>query len=334
MRRIAVAAAVAVTLALGVAASAAKSVPQSGAEADVQQGIGADLLCKFLGSGTAATVAVKLRNRISPGLARSAILSAVVGATVVTCPHWAPKAAQATEKLVDWLFGSRTPPPSSDRDPPIVFAPQSAVRGDWNLGTGGAVGIATYWSAFDLGKGVDAYQFKVFRNGGWALVRLPNNTIPNMTISVDSGGTYQFAARARDFAGNWSSWVAGRVLKVVTYNDAAARYSDGWSHNGVSGAVDGDVTFTRLAGATATLSFNASVVTVVASQFPQSGAADFWIDGRYVGRRDLYSSTFIQRGVVFAWQWPTFGSHNLTIRNVAYSGRAELQLDAFVLLGK
>jgi hypothetical protein len=334
MRVNATAAIGAVALLLAVPASASSGAPSSLHVAHAQQDVSADLLCKLLGSATAAAVATKLRARISPR-SGSAILSAVAGLAVTFCPNWAPKATRATQKLIQWFFGSNKPPPAVDSEPPTMFAPQSAVRGDWFLATNGSVEIGAYWSALDLGSGVASYELAVSRNGSpWESVTLPNSSIPNMSIPAASGGTYQFEARARDVAGNWSSWRAGRVLKVVTYNDNAAKFSSrDWTASRLVGAVNGDVTFTKTAGATATLSFSASAISVVASMFPGAGAAEFWIDNHYVARIDLYSPTFKQRGVVAGWQWPTFGSHTLTLRNVQIGSRSELQLDAFVLLG-
>lgn len=314
-----------------VPAAASSAEPRELAAADSR--IDSDLLCTLLKSGTAATVAIKLRDWITGATKPRVILSAVAGLAVTTCPHWAPKASKTVEKLIDWSFGKKSAPPV-DRDAPVVFAPQSAVRGDWTVGTRGAVAIGSYWSALDFGTGVRAYELQVSRNGLWDPVPLRNNTIPNATISVESGGTYKFAVRARDAAGNWSGWVTGRELKVITFNDGSAGFSAGdWTHSAVNGAVGGDVTFTRNPGATATLTFSASAISVVATKLPQAGAANFWTDGNPATNVSLYSPTFAQRQIVFGWQWPSFGSHRLNLQNVRVGKRSELQLDAFVLLG-
>ena len=58
-----------------------------------------------------------------------------------------------------------------------------------------------------------------------------------------------------------------------------------------------------------------------------------FVDGTKVARVNTYSSTKLNGSVVWR-QTMTPGSHTIRIANRATAGRARIDIDAFVLLGK
>jgi hypothetical protein len=71
---------------------------------------------------------------------------------------------------------------------------------------------------------------------------------------------------------------------------------------------------------------------VIAPESPGRGRAEVWIDGVLAATIDTYRSTTTPRQVMFTRTFTTSGTHTIRMVVLGTSGRARVDLDAFLVL--
>jgi subtilisin family serine protease len=230
-------------------------------------------------------------------------------------------------------IGSTPPQPPVDRTPPTVTAPDQTIPvSGWSLGSAGATPLTLSWRGSDA-SGIAQFRVQASVNGGaFADVALPSATATSVTLNnLQPGSSYRFAVAAKDRAGNWSGWAYGPSFTVGLYQEGAASYSASWELLSWSEDLGGYQASTSAAGAYLTFDFTGRQVAWIAPSSPLNGQAYAWLDGRYLGYVDEYSTSTIARKVQLSVPM-TYGTHRLTLQAVGTQGRPQIDVDAFVVL--
>lgn len=128
------------------------------------------------------------------------------------------------------------------------------------------------------------------------------------------GKNYCFRARARDYAGNVSSYSAERCTAVPYDNKATSiSYSTGWTSSTIAGAYQSSLKTATKKGAKFTFKFTGKQVSFIAKKTAKSGKAKVYIDGVYWKTVDLYSATTQNRKQVASRVWGKSGRHKITV---------------------
>lgn len=145
--------------------------------------------------------------------------------------------------------------------------------------------------------------------------------------------------RAQDRAGIWSAWAYGPAFKVGAYQESSAmvKFTGVWTAAKQKAAYGGALRYATAGGSQIGFTFNSRNVALVARRSAGSGQAAIYLDGVYLTTVDLYSSTVLQRRVVFTQDGldPAV-SHTLEVRVLsrknASSTGTRVDVDAFVVL--
>ncbi len=227
-----------------------------------------------------------------------------------------------------------------DTAPPTLQSPKEHLLANSSLGATN-VPVELGWSAEDNGGAVAEYELQQSSNGGttFSAAALPSATLTRVTHYLVPGKTYQYRARARDGAGNWSEWAAGPTFTVNAFQETSEEisYNGAWAREESSGAYGGYLKHATSGGDAARITFKGRRVAWVAAKGPDRGQAEVWLDGQKAASLDLYSSTPQPRKAVFTGGWDSPGSHTLEVRTLgtkgSSSGGTRVDVDAFVVLG-
>ncbi len=222
---------------------------------------------------------------------------------------------------------------------PVASPPVQRFVVPSQLGTT-LIPVRLNWSATDTTAGIARYQLQQSTNGGtYADVALPSATTSSLTRSLTPTYTYRFRVRAQDRAGNWSAWAYGPGFKVEAYQESSTvlRFTGTWTTAKLTAAYGGALRYASAGGNQVSLTFKGRNVALVARRSAGSGQAGIYLDGNYLTKVDLYSSTVLQRQVVFTQDGldPSV-SHTLEVRvlgtkNTSSTG-TRVDIDAFVVL--
>lgn len=153
-----------------------------------------------------------------------------------------------------------------------------------------------------------------------------------------SGGTNGWVSVDRfDVTGGWA--VPTSLPLVTVENDArAVRYTGTWAKNLASTLSGGSQSASRVASTTATLTFEGTSVTWVATKGPAYGKAQVLVDGVPVATVDLYSATRSYQQPVFAKSGLLPRAHTLTVKVLGTKRAAStgtwIAVDAFRVRGR
>jgi spore germination protein YaaH len=211
-----------------------------------------------------------------------------------------------------------------DRTPPTVSIPLIGLPQGAQLNAG-ALPVSVNWSSTDTGSGVASTHLEKSSDGvAWF------DAVPAV---VDPASTWRIRVTATDFAGNScvpavSTPFAAQVTQEST---ASVKYTGTWRKAKSTASSGGATRYATARGATATLTFTGRAVAWVAPLGATFGKAKVFVDGVVVATIDLRSATQ-SRMLVFARTWTTSGKHTIKIKVLGTSGRARVDLDAFVVL--
>jgi hypothetical protein len=221
----------------------------------------------------------------------------------------------------------------SDGIAPTVVAPKPKLFYPTALGST-TVPVRISWSATDS-SGVTSYQLQRQVDGGsWSTVSLASATTKSIDQSLTLGSQYRYRVMATDGNGNAGSWVYGRTFKPIIAQETsgAVTYTGTWTSASTTTASGGTLKFATTAGASATYSFTGSSVLWVARYGPTRGSANVYVDGVFKATVSLYSATFAQTRIVYAFNWGSNGSHTLKVEVVGTPDHPRIDVDAFVTL--
>jgi hypothetical protein len=184
-------------------------------------------------------------------------------------------------------------------------------------------------------SGVAGYQLEQSTDGAaWTRLTLASPSTTAAIRSLAPGHAYQYRVRAVDRAGLWSVWQYGPVLHPSLYQETATAltWTGTWNRYAVTGASGGYVRGSTQALASAKFTASARSVGWVAVRGPSRGKAAVYVDGVLAGTVDLYASTVQPARIVFVRTWSATGTHSVTVRVNATTGRPRVEVDSFVLL--
>jgi hypothetical protein len=220
---------------------------------------------------------------------------------------------------------------STDRTDPTVTKPLPSVHVGSKLGSGSS---RITWSGTDGDSGISFYELQKSSNGGhWTNVMLGSATATSVQISLALDASVQFRVRATDSAGNTSTWKLGPSFTPVLFEDKSpgVRYLGRWTRSNDPNSSGGTHTWTRTAGARASLTFTGRTVAYITPTDYHRGRAAVIVDGVLMATVDLYSGSAHERVVLFSHDWSTVGNHKIVIRNKATPGRSKIDLDTFLV---
>ncbi len=238
---------------------------------------------------------------------------------------------------------------AADTTAPTVFSPVVRFRPLVSFVENAWVSITIVGR--DAGSGMTATpEWAVSRNGGpfrrftppsttvtWSEVSggVPHKAavVAFRTLALD--GTYRFANRVFDRAGNASRWIYGPTISPRLIQESATNivYSAGWarvSDRSWSGLAAKE---SAVAGATATMRVSARAVAWIARQGEDKGEAEIRVDGALVATVSLYRvQPPRSRPLMFTKTWSTAGLHTIQITVVGTPGHPVVDIDGFLVL--
>ena len=223
-----------------------------------------------------------------------------------------------------------TDQPSSDVSPPTVTMQQPTS--DLLRST---TQITASWSGSD-DTGIvryDVYE-RVGISGSQVLAR--SDLITSYSRIGSEGTTYCYQVLAFDAAGNVG--IGPERCTGVPFDDrnAAIAYTGSVAAASASGTFLGTLTVLDGTGQQAQLTFTGRKFGILVQRGPSAGMADLFLDGVFIRRLDLYSSSVHNRQFAHQQNVP-LGSHTVTIvwtgeRNAASAGTAVI-LDGIGVIG-
>ena len=148
------------------------------------------------------------------------------------------------------------------------------------------------------------------------------------TLTGTVGAVYQVQARATDSLGTvgpWSPWQT--VTMPVDDRDLGFGYTGAWTTGSSTPYYGGTYRSTSAADATVTATAYTDQISVIGAKSPTSGQATVTVDGVVKATIDAYATTAVARQTLATISLP-YGSHTVTVTNLATPGRPRLFLDA------
>jgi hypothetical protein len=225
-----------------------------------------------------------------------------------------------------------------DRSVPSVGQPRPTYRSGIQLGsasTSASLALRVSWSGTDAGSGIKSYDVKRSVDGGAYTVIASGVTGTSLQASVKPGHTYRFKVRARDKAGNVSSWVGSWDWRpaLTQQSSSSVRYGGSWTSSSGTAHSGSSVKGATAPGASASLSFKGRAVAWVTAFGPSGGQARIYIDGALATTIDTYAATTAERTVAYSRSWSSWGSHSIKVVVVGTDGRPRVVVDAFEVVG-
>ena len=188
------------------------------------------------------------------------------------------------------------------------------------------------WAGSDLGSGINNYHVQVSVNGGaYGTITLPNPTVTSVERTLTMGSTYRFRVRAKDRAGNISSFKSWPALTPTRLEEStsSATYTGAWSLATNPSASGGKSRYTSYASRKVVVRFMGRDVAWVATRTTSSGRADVRIDGVLAKTVQLDRASTAYRQLVLGWHLSTLDWHTMEIHPL---GDGRVDLDAVVVL--
>ncbi|MDQ3938294.1 MAG: phosphodiester glycosidase family protein, partial [Chloroflexota bacterium] len=244
----------------------------------------------------------------------------------------------AVNVRLDGISGSATVTVRADDVPPLVSPPVVELRPGVRFGKAAAK-LQIGWTATDPPSGIARVDLQQRVDGGaWQNVMLSSTAATKAVGRVGFGRSIQFRARATDGAGNRSQWVVGSAVRPVLYDERAAAVvrAGTWKQRSATSAIAGQYARSKATIASSSLTFSGLQVAWIGLRGPSHGRADVYLDGAYVGRVNLNSSSLLVRRALFvsplASPADAARSTTILVRNAGTATRPIVDLDAFVVL--
>jgi len=189
-------------------------------------------------------------------------------------------------------------------------------------------------AATDPTSQIAGYQVEMSVKSGpfGATVDLPASAL-DTTRTVSFEVPYRFRVRAVDAAGNWSPWATGPVVVMHAVDDR----SGSLVRHGAWGPLASDsswrqtLTSSQTYGNSVSLTFTGRAIALVAAKDPRRGSAQILIDGKAVGSVSLKAGSWHGQIVSYVYQFPTSGTHTITVKVNGTGAYRDVLVDAFVI---
>lgn len=199
--------------------------------------------------------------------------------------------------------------------------------------TGGKIPVQTTWIGTDADDTIASYQAQMQTNGGaWTAVTLATATSTDLTVNLTPGGTYNFQVRGTDSHGNVGAWSQGTAFVLNGLQQTAATFTGTWKKQTLAGSWGGNVSFSKVAGASASITFTGRNLALVTTTGPGYGSADVYVDGILWKTFDAHAVTTSKALIFFRWSTGllTNQTHTVMIVNKATAGHARFDIDGFI----
>jgi len=218
------------------------------------------------------------------------------------------------------------PPP--DTTPPTVTAPTSTLYAATAGNT--IVPVRTSWTRGDT-SGIASSTLERQVNGGAFAAILSSATLTSGEFGLSDGSSYRFRAWATDSYGNVSGYVYGPTFKPsrVEQSSTAVAYSGTWSSSSNTTASGGSFKYTSTLWASASYTFTAMSLGLLAVKSAAGGSASVYVDGVFKTTISFYASATTYRQVVYTLNYATQGTHTI---KVVCKGTGRIYLDGFLRL--
>ena len=145
------------------------------------------------------------------------------------------------------------------------------------------------------------------------------------------GRDYRYRSRAFDKLGRASAWLTGPTVTTSVAQESAGGYTGTWVTAGHPDYLGGKARASETRGSQVTFTFDGPSVGLVGPTGPTRGKAEVYLDGKLLITIDTYSSSFRARRVLQTI-FTSDGSHTVTVRVPATSGRPWFAIDAFFVM--
>jgi hypothetical protein len=218
--------------------------------------------------------------------------------------------------IIDRTAPYATPPGVKLRSG-VSWASGLPVTVSWSAGDSGGSGIRSY----DLARSVDGGTFSIIASG---------IASPSAALSLTSGHTYRFEARARDRAGNLGAWKVGPTVypTLLQQSSSSVAYQGTWGLASATSYSGGSARYATGAGASASVTRSAGSLAFFTTRGPNRGAVKIYVDGTYRTTVDLYAASLSYRYVAYAVAWSAVETHTLKVVVVGTAGRPRVDFDA------
>jgi N-acetylmuramoyl-L-alanine amidase/LGFP repeat len=123
-------------------------------------------------------------------------------------------------------------------------------------------------------------------------------TATSVSLGLVSGYEYCVSARARDTLGKLGPWSAERCFARPVDDRSLTAASTGWTRATWSAFYLGTATHTSRYGASLTRAVQAKRLYLVATRCPTCGTVSAYLNDRYIGAVDLYSTTTVRQSII------------------------------------
>jgi hypothetical protein len=193
--------------------------------------------------------------------------------------------------------------------------------------------IRLNWAASTdgTGSGVAYYILQQSVNGGaYTTIGYPSATAVDLQLS-SSSKTYRFRVAARDNDGNVSGYSYSLTFKTISTSEsgAAIKYTRSWPLVSSAAYIGNKAKYSKVTGATATLTFRGNRVAWLSQKGPTSGVARIYIDGKLKATIDLYNPTTLNKQIVWQKAWTAVTTRTLRVVVVGTAGRPKILIDQF-----
>jgi hypothetical protein len=192
--------------------------------------------------------------------------------------------------------------------------------------------IRLNWAAStDTGSGIAYYILQQSVNGAaYTTIGHPSATLVDLQLS-SSSKTYRYRVAARDNDGNVSPYSYSLSFKTISTSEsgAAMKYTRSWPLSSSTAYIGGKAKYSKVTGATATLTFKGNRVAWLSQKGPTSGVARVYVDGKLKATVNLYSATTINKQVVWQYAWTAVTTRTVRVVVVGTAGHPKVLIDQF-----
>jgi hypothetical protein len=221
-----------------------------------------------------------------------------------------------------------------DTSVPTATGPVSRGQPAGTTVTNSAVKTRISWSGSDSISGIDHYVLSQSTDGGaWTTVSSLVKTT-SVVRNLAPGHTYRFAARPIDRAGNIGLKSIGPSFRItaVQQSSSAVRYAGSWTTStSATTWWGGTARHSSKAGSTAKFSFVGRSIAWVGLKGVGRGRAQIFVNGVLKATVDLYSSTTLNKRVIWSAVYSASGTRTITIKVLGTSGRPRVDIDGFIV---
>ncbi|MGQ0464472.1 MAG: hypothetical protein ACT4QG_04025 [Sporichthyaceae bacterium] len=168
----------------------------------------------------------------------------------------------------------------------------------------------------------------------WSAVQwdaLYAGTATSKVVSASAGTTYYLRARVRDAAGNVTSW-SSTAVAPVPYDDRSFRTGGTWSNlTGQSGRFAGTVRTGKSAGASLSLTQDASAFALIVDKCSTCGTVKIYVDGKLKATVDTYAKSTKVRQEIWSTSFSSIGRHTVKVVVVGTAKRPNVRIDGLVV---